>query len=98
MQQRPTDPRLWRLLDLAADETIVVRCERQHGNVSYQPGALQKRRRLPSDTLIYDLQYRLRRQRCGRTSGFGISVSKLRTDRSSLSGERTAETVIVQGG
>jgi hypothetical protein len=62
---------------------------------AYRPGALQKQRRLPSDTLIYDFQYRC--QRRGRTSGFGISVSKLRTDRSSLSGERTAETVIVQG-
>jgi hypothetical protein len=76
----------------------VVRCECQHGNVSYQPGTLQKRRRLSSDTLIFDLQYRLRCQRCGRTGGFEISVSKLRTDRSNLSGERTAETVIVQGG
>jgi hypothetical protein len=98
MQQRPTDPRLWRLLDLADDERIVVRCVCQHGNVSFGPGALQKQRRLPSDTLIYDPQYRLRCERCGRTSGFGISVLKLRTDRSNLSGERTAETVIVAGG
>jgi hypothetical protein len=41
---------------------------------------------------------RPRQTRCDRTIGFAISVSKLRTDRSQLSGERTAETVIVQGG
>jgi hypothetical protein len=98
MDQRSPDPRLWRLFDLADDETIVVRCICRHGNLSYGPGALQKQRRLPSDTLIYDLQYRMRCQRCGRTSGFEISVSRLRTDRSNLSGGRTTETVIVRGG
>jgi hypothetical protein len=95
MHERSADPRLWRLAD---GEMIVVRCVCQHGNVSYGPGALQKQRRLPSDTLIYDLQYRLRCRACGRTSGFAISVLKLRADRSQLSGERTAETVIVPGG
>ena len=98
MQERSADPRLWRLFDLAGDETIAVRCVCQHGNVSYGPGALQKQRRLPSDTLIYDLQYRLRCRSCGRTSGFEISVIKLRTDRSQLSEERMTETVIVPGG
>ena len=77
---------------------VAVRCLCQHGNVSYGPGALQKQRRLPSDTLIYDLQYRLRCRYCGRTSGFEISVTKLRTDRSQLSDERMTETVIVPGG
>jgi hypothetical protein len=98
MRERSPDPRLWRLFDLADDETIVVRCLCQHGAVSYGGGALQRQRRLPSDTLIYDLQYRLRCVRCGRTSGFAISVAKVRTDRSQLSGKRTAETVVVDGG
>lgn len=97
MKERSADPRLWRLFDLAPDETILVRCLCQHGNVSYGPGALQKQRRLASDTLIYDLQYRLRCRACGRTSGFEISVVRLRTDRSHASGERTTETVIVPG-
>jgi hypothetical protein len=95
MRERPGDPRLWRLFDLARDETIVIRCPCEHGNVSFGPGELQRRRRVPSDTLIYDLQYRMRRQRCGRTQGFTITVLRLRTDRSQLSGERTTETVIV---
>jgi hypothetical protein len=95
MRERPGDPRLWRLFDLARDETIVIRCPCEHGNVSFGPGELQRRRRVPSDTLIYDLQCRMRRQRCGRTQGFTITVLRLRTDRSQLSGERTTETVIV---
>ena len=98
MRERSDDPRLWRLFDLNDDETIVVRCLCQNGTVSYGPGDLQRRRRLPSDTLIFDLQYRLRCIQCGRTRGFAISVSRLRTDRSNLSGERTAETLVVPGG
>lgn len=98
MQERSSDPRLRRLFDLADDETIAVRCPCRHGNVSYGPGALQKQRRLPSDTLIYDLQFRLCCRTCWRTRGFTISVVRLRTDRSHASGEGTTETVIVPGG
>jgi hypothetical protein len=95
--ERSADPRFWRLFDLAEDETIVVRCFCHHSIVSYGPGALQKQRRLPSDMLIYDLQYRLRCHSCGRTSGFEISVVKLRTDRSQQSDEWEAEIVIMPG-
>jgi hypothetical protein len=35
---------------------------------------LQRRRRIASDTLAYDLQYRLRCRRCNRRSGFRIAV------------------------
>lgn len=97
MRERSADPRLWHLFDLADDETIAVRCPCRHGNVSFGPGALQRQRRLPSDTLIYDLQFRLRCRACGRTRGFEIAVVRLRTDRSHASGERTTETVVVPG-
>ena len=95
MYERPDDPRLWRLFDLTRDEVIAIRCECGYGAVAYGPGALQKQRRTPSDTLIYDLQYRIRCRHCGRTRGFTIAVTRVRTDRSQLSGERIKETVIV---
>jgi hypothetical protein len=53
VQERPTDPRLWRLFDLAGDEAIVVACQCGYGGVSYRAGDLQRERRIPSDTLIH---------------------------------------------
>jgi hypothetical protein len=51
MIERPSDPRLWRIFDLATDLAIVVRCK--CGWITlYQDGVLQRTRRLPSDTLI----------------------------------------------
>jgi hypothetical protein len=35
---------------------------------------LQRRYRMASDLLVYDLQYRLRCGRCNRRSGFRIAV------------------------
>lgn len=67
------DDRTIRLFDLAAHEIIVVRCE--CGRITeYGQGYLQRRHRIPSDTLVYDLQFRLRCQHCNRTKGFQISV------------------------
>jgi hypothetical protein len=40
----------------------------------YGPGYLQRRHRIPSDTLSYDLQFRLRCPHCNRTKGFQIVV------------------------
>lgn len=40
----------------------------------YGLGLLQRLHRLPSDTLIYDLQYQLRRQQCNRNAGFDIGI------------------------
>ncbi len=48
-----------RLGDLAPHEVIVVRCPCGR-SVEYFPGFLQRRHRLPSDFLVYDLQFRLR--------------------------------------
>ena len=46
-------------------------CER---SVEYHPGFLQRRHRLPSDTLVFDLQFRLRCAHCNARAGFRITV------------------------
>ena len=67
------DPRTLRLFDLAPHEAILVRCE--CGRMTeYGPGLLQRLHRIPSDTLIYDLQVRLRCQHCNRRDGFDIGI------------------------
>jgi hypothetical protein len=67
------DPRTLRLFDLAPYEAILVRCE--CGRMTeYGPGLLQRLHRIPSSTLIYDLQYRLRCQQCNRRDGFDIGI------------------------
>ena len=58
-----------RLGDLAAHEVIVVRCPCGR-NTEYRCGYLQRRHRVPSDTLVFDLQFRLRCQGCNRRGGF----------------------------
>jgi hypothetical protein len=72
-----SDSRTLRLFDLAPHEAIVVTCE-CGWITTYGPGFLQRHHRLPSDTLIYDLQYRLRCRHCNRTNGFGIIVEDRR--------------------
>ena len=58
-----------RLGDLAAHEVIVVRCPCGR-SVEYHKGFLQRRHRVPSDTLVFDLQFRLRCSHCNRPRGF----------------------------
>jgi hypothetical protein len=65
--------RALRLLDLSRYDTVVVQCECGR-SVEYLPGVLQRVHRIPSTTLIWDLQYRLRCSHCGRRDGFGISL------------------------
>jgi hypothetical protein len=67
------DPRTLRLWDLADNEAVVVTCTCR-SVVQYRRGYLQRRHRLPSDTLIYDLQFKLRCKHCNVTSGFKIEV------------------------
>jgi len=62
-----------RLGDLAAHEVIVVRCPCER-SVEFPPGFLQRRHRMPSDTLVFDLQFRLRCSHCSRRSGFRITI------------------------
>ena len=62
-----------RLGDLAAHEVIMVRCPCGR-SVEYPPGFLQRRYRLASDTLVFDLQFRLRCKGCNRRGGFRITI------------------------
>ena len=58
-----------RLGDLANHEVVVVRCPCER-SVEFPPGLLQRRYRLPSDTLAFNLQFRLRCKGCNRWGGF----------------------------
>ena len=71
------DPRLLRLIDLADYEYVVVTC-RCGRIVEYMPGFLQRRYRLSSTTLVYDLQYRLRCRHCRADRGFEIVIEDTR--------------------
>ena len=88
------DERTIRLFDLAAHEIVVVRCE--CGRITeYGRGFLQRHYRIPSDTLVYDLQFRLRCQHCNRIEGFEISILDER-NRGNSSAPRV-ERIIVTG-
>jgi hypothetical protein len=71
--ERPSDPRLLRLLDLAPYETIEVQCICGY-SVQYPYGLLQRKYRVRSDSLVFDLQFRLRCKHCNRWKGFQISL------------------------
>ncbi len=71
------DIRFTRLFHLADHERVVVRCP-CGANIEFHPGAFPKRYRTPSDTLIYDLQFRLRCQHCKRRRGFEIAIGSIR--------------------
>lgn len=71
------DPRTLRLFDLASHEAVIVTCP--CGKISeYRNGMLQRSHRIPSDMLVYDLQYRLRCSTCNRRDGFAIAVQDCR--------------------
>jgi hypothetical protein len=89
---RSVDPRSLRLLDLAPHEGVIVRC--RCGRIAeYFAGVLQRKHRLPSDMLIYDLQWKLRCTHCNRRSGFAIAISDRRM--SGTSSHRLPERLIV---
>jgi hypothetical protein len=67
-----------RLGDLAPQEVIVVHC-RCGRSVEYHKGFLQRRHRVPSDFLVYDLQFRLRCTYCNARAGFRITIFDTRT-------------------
>ncbi len=69
------DPRTLRLWDLASDEAVVIRCACGR-SVHFGQGFLQRHHRIPSDTLLYDLQYRFRCSHCGAKEGFVVSVER----------------------
>ncbi len=66
--------RTMRLWDLAEYEAVVMKC--RSGNIAeYGPGVLQRLHKVPSDTLIFDLQFRLRGGHCNARQDFEISVT-----------------------
>jgi hypothetical protein len=62
-----------RLGDLAPHEVIVVRCPCER-SAEYHAGFLRRRHRVPSDALVYDLQFRLHCKGCNRWSDFRITI------------------------
>lgn len=77
------DPRTVRLYDVQPFEAIVVTCS--CGHVTQWPeGLLQRQYRLPSDTLVFDLQFWLRCQHCNRRREFRISILDQRSVTSSF--------------
>jgi hypothetical protein len=67
-----------RLGDLASHEVIVVHCPYGR-SVEYHKGFLQRRHRVPSDFLVYDLQFRLRCSHCNARACFRITIFDTRT-------------------
>jgi hypothetical protein len=67
------DIRRTRLFDLAEHERVHVRC-RCGASVVFHPAAFPKKHRTPSDTLLYDLQFRLRCKHYNRNHGFEIAI------------------------
>ena len=70
--------RWWQLGDLASHEVIVVHCPCGR-SVEYHTGFLQRRHRVASDTLVFDLQFRLRCSHCNACAGFRITIFDERT-------------------
>jgi hypothetical protein len=48
-------------------------------SVEYHKGFLQRRHRVSSDFLVYDLQFRLRCSHCNARAGFRIAIFDTRT-------------------
>ena len=87
------DRRTLRLFDLATHESVQITCE-CGWITTFMRGLLQRRYRIPSDTLIYDLQYRMKCHHCNRTSGFEIAILDER-DRSTSSREKPMRTLVI---
>ena len=74
-------------------EVIVVRCPCER-SVEFPPGFLQRRYRLPSDTLVYDLQFRLWCEGAQPPGGFRITIFD---ERSRGDSKPRLERVVVAG-
>ena len=67
-----------RLWDLGANQAVFIRC--RCGRIAqYGPGVLQRLYRVPSDTLVSDLRFRLRCRNCNGRDSFEVTVEELRT-------------------
>ncbi len=75
--ERDDDIGRTRLYDLADHERIHVQC--QCGFiVEFHPAMFPKQYRTPSDTLVYNLQFKLKCSHCGRKAGFEIAIMSRR--------------------
>jgi hypothetical protein len=75
----PPDSRTIRLWDLKRDQRVTVKCVCGR-SVHFLPGTLQRHHRVPSDTLIYDLRFRLKCRKCNSRQGIEVSVERIAGD------------------
>ena len=66
----------FRLYDLEVDQRIIVKCICGR-SAHFMPGVLQRLHKLPSDTLVYDLRFRLRCRKCNSRDGIKVSVERV---------------------
>jgi len=88
------DPRIIRLFDLIANDRIVLRCPCGH-IIEFGPGHLQRKHKVPSTTLVFDLQYWLKCARCNRREGYEIAIVDT-THRGDNSNPKSV-TIVVKG-
>ena len=88
------NPKTIRLFDLEPYESVEAWCP-CGTMVEFPPGFLQRRHKIPSDTLVYDLQWRVKCEFCKRPDGYTIVIVDKRnlTD----SAKVMPRTVVVQG-
>src|SRR5512135_2910349 len=68
-------PRTLRLYDIEPQDVLTAQCPCGHIG-RFAEGDLQRRFHVPSDTLIADLQYRMRCRQCRRSKGLRIVLWK----------------------
>jgi hypothetical protein len=80
MRKAASDSRGLQLWDVRDGQKIVVTCT--CGQIAhFLPGVLRRLHKLPSDTLVYDLRYRLRCQKCRSRDHFTVTVEEDRWPR-----------------
>jgi hypothetical protein len=62
-----------RLVDIKPGETIIARCHCGHC-AEFPYGHLQRHHKLPSSTLIFDLQFKMRCKACKSAGPFRIAL------------------------
>ena len=78
MADESADPRDIRLRDLKPWQFVVVRCPACGRVVHFPPGMLERRHRVPGNTLVHDLRYRMRCQRCNTSRDIKVTVEEMK--------------------
>lgn len=89
-----SDRRGLRLYDLGPHESLEIRCECGWVTTFFR-GLLQRQHRIPSDMLVYDLQYRMKCRNCNRSSGFEIAILDERDRATTTKDKPMRRTIIV---